>query len=131
MTNPGRDVAPAVRMGSAEGSYRRRIRLVREADDVVWGGLEDDFHHFEVRLRHDGTTVTRVDMHAVRWPWVTCADAGRNLKTISNVGWLLGASALGVGAYFLLSSGPSSAPRTTVSLATDPAGGRLAFTRSF
>jgi hypothetical protein len=58
---------------------------VREADDVVWGGLEDDFHHFEVRLRHDGTTVTRVDMHAVRWPWVTCADAGRNLHALEGM----------------------------------------------
>jgi hypothetical protein len=79
------DVAPAVRTGDPSGPYRRRIRLERRGPDAVWGGLEDDFHHFEVTLRHDGTSVTRVEMHAVRWPWATCPAAGENLHALEGM----------------------------------------------
>ena len=48
------DVAPVVRVGDPATPYRRRIRLVRVDATTVWGGLEDDFHHFEVTLHHDG-----------------------------------------------------------------------------
>lgn len=74
--------APTVRMGDPEGAYRRRIRLVTLDPSTVWGGLEDDFHHFEVTLRHDGTHVTALEMHAVRWPWATCPDAGQGLQAL-------------------------------------------------
>jgi hypothetical protein len=69
-------------MGDPEGSYRRRIRLVRRDPDTVWGGLEDDFHHFEVTLTHDDTHVTGIAMHAVRWPWSTCPAAGEQLQAL-------------------------------------------------
>ena len=36
------------------GSYRRRIRLVNTEPGLVDGGLEDDFHYFRIRVRHDG-----------------------------------------------------------------------------
>ena len=50
--------------------------------ETVWGGLEDDFHHFEVTLQHDGAHVTAIDMHAVRWPWATCPAAGQGLQAL-------------------------------------------------
>ena len=52
MTAP--EPAPTVRIGDPALPYRRRIRLVRLDVRTVWGGLEDDFHHFEVTLEHDG-----------------------------------------------------------------------------
>jgi hypothetical protein len=74
--------APTVSLGDPTLPYRRRIRLVRVDDTTVWGGLEDDFHHFEVTLAHDGTSVTGVTMEARRWPWSTCPDAGANLAEL-------------------------------------------------
>jgi hypothetical protein len=71
--------APAVRTGDPSLPYRRLIRL-RDLDaTTVWGGIEDDFHHFEVTVVHDGAHVRRVEMEARRWPWATCPDAGDNL----------------------------------------------------
>jgi hypothetical protein len=74
--------APMVRMGDPDLPYRRRIRLVRLDPTTVWGGLEDDFHHFEVTLVHDGSVVTGISMDARRWPWATCPDAGKNLAEL-------------------------------------------------
>ena len=74
--------APVVRVGDPETPYRRRIRLVKVSPTRVWGGLEDDFHHFEVSIDHDGTHVTGLQMDAVRWPWTTCPDAGRPLQAL-------------------------------------------------
>jgi len=71
--------APIVRVGDPDLPYRRRIRLVRLDPTTVWGGLEDDFHHFEVTLTHDDAVVTGISMEARRWPWATCPDAGNNL----------------------------------------------------
>jgi hypothetical protein len=62
---------------------------------------------------------------------LSAAQAGHTLQVVSNVGWVLGAAALGAGAYFLLSSGKSSRPATTVSLVSEPAGGHLSISRSF
>lgn len=62
---------------------------------------------------------------------VSAAESGHRLQTVSNVGWVLGAAALGAGAYFLLSGGSSSRPSTSVALVTNSAGGRLALSRSF
>ena len=74
--------APTVRTGDPALPYRRRIRLVRLDEAVVWGGLEDDFHHFEVHLTHDATHVTDIKMDAFRWPWATCPDAGLRLREL-------------------------------------------------
>lgn len=67
------------------GSYRRRIRLVATDPRVVEGGLEDDFHHFEVTLRHDGRHVTRVEGRARRAPWSTCAEAVHVLREMEGM----------------------------------------------
>ena len=71
--------APTVSIGDPDQPYRRRIRLATRDPSTVWGGLEDDFHHFEVTLHHDGAAVTDITMKALRWPWSTCPDAGANL----------------------------------------------------
>ena len=77
------------------GSYRRRLRMVITAPDTVEGGLEDDFHHFMVTLRHDGERVTSAEARAVRWPWTTCPDAAAPLRAIE--GMLLSPRCLSVG----------------------------------
>jgi hypothetical protein len=74
--------APAVSIGDPTQPYRRGIRLVRIDPTTVWGGLEDDFHHFEVTLHHDSAVVTDLTMEARRWPWSTCPDAGVNLAQL-------------------------------------------------
>lgn len=79
-----------------EGSYRRRIRLVA-ASGVVEGGLEDDFHHFEVTLRHDGERVLDVDARSIRWPWTTCPAAAGPLRALT--GMRLSDRCLAVGEY--------------------------------
>jgi len=80
-----------------EGSYRRRIRLVATAPDTVEGGLEDDFHHFEVTLRHDGIRVVDVDARSVRWPWSTCPAAAGPLREL--IGMPLSPRCLAVGEH--------------------------------
>lgn len=72
--------APAARR--QPGSYRRRIRLVNVSATETWGGLEDDFHRFEVTLRHDGTRVREVTVRSRRWPWSTCPDAAGVLEAL-------------------------------------------------
>lgn len=76
---------PAVRLGEPSGPYRRRIRLLALDAHTTWGGLEDDFHHFEVTLQHDGARVTHVAMDARRWPWRTCPDAGARLHELEGM----------------------------------------------
>ena len=83
MPEPTADTeAPAVRIGDPRLPYRRKIRLLRVDAETVWGGLEDDFHHFEVRLQHRHGHVTGCTLDARRWPWITCPDAGANLSRL-------------------------------------------------
>jgi hypothetical protein len=77
--------APTVRTGDPDGPYRRRIRTVCVEPGVVEGALEDDFHNFEVTLRHDGERVTGVEAHSRRWPWSTCPAAAANLRPIEGM----------------------------------------------
>ena len=59
------------------------------------------------------------------------AHSARTLEIVSNVGWVVGAAALGAGAYFLLSSGPSSKPSTTLALGPTPSGAQFSLSRSW
>jgi len=45
-------------------------------DGEVRASLEDDYHHFRVKVRHDGKVVTGVESESVRFPWAGCAVAG-------------------------------------------------------
>ncbi|HEX7452985.1 MAG TPA: hypothetical protein VF294_11900 [Polyangiaceae bacterium] len=62
---------------------------------------------------------------------LAAAHSGRTLEIVSNVGWVVGAAALGAGAYLLLTSGASSKPSTAVALLPSPAGGQLSLSRSW
>ncbi len=62
---------------------------------------------------------------------VEAASSGRTLQTVSNVSWVVGAVALGAGAYFLLTSGPRTGPSTSLSVQSNVAGGQLSLTRSW
>ena len=65
--------------GPRQSAYRRRIRLTASGHEVL-AELEDDFHHFEVRLGHDGERVTTIEASAIRYPWSTCPQAGARLE---------------------------------------------------
>ena len=61
-----------------KGAYRRAIELVaheRGGHGEVVGELEDDFHHFGVRLEFDRQTVTAIEGADIRVPWTTCPGA--------------------------------------------------------
>jgi hypothetical protein len=62
---------------------------------------------------------------------LAAAHSARTLEIVSNVGWVVGAAALGAGAYFLLSSAPSSKPSTALALAPTPSGGQFSLSRSW
>jgi len=62
---------------------------------------------------------------------LSAASSGQTLQTVSNVGWVVGAAALGAGAYFFFASGPSAKPSTSLSLSSNVAGGQVSFTRSW
>lgn len=76
---------PVVRTGDPAGAYRRRIRTFAVGQGAVEGGLEDDFHHFEVTLRHDGVRVMDVEARSRRWPWSTCPAAAAQLRPIEGM----------------------------------------------
>ena len=63
------------------GAYRRAVRLTAEAG-VATAAMEDDVHHFEVVLRHEGDLVTSVEARPVRTPWSACPGAAQQLKTL-------------------------------------------------
>ena len=62
---------------------------------------------------------------------VDAASSGHSLQAVSNVSWVVGAVALGAGAYFLLTSGPSTKPSTSLALRSSVAGAQVALTRSW
>lgn len=64
------------------GCYRRSIRTWAR-DDEVTGELADDFHHFAVRLRHDGERIVAVEGEDVRVPWTTCPGAVAPLRQMA------------------------------------------------
>lgn len=66
------------------GDVYRRAIVVRELEPgLVECGLEDDFHHFAVTLRHSSERVLGLEMWAGRWPWATCPAAGAALGALA------------------------------------------------
>ena len=63
-----------IRPDYGSGVYRRRILLEASGNDVH-GELADDFHHFAIRLRHDGESVVEVQGEGIRVPWTSCPGA--------------------------------------------------------
>ncbi len=68
-------------MGSPpdRGVFRRSIVLESRAGEVR-GELADDFHHFAVRVLHDGERAIDVRGEDVRVPWTTCPGAIEPLR---------------------------------------------------
>ena len=60
--------------GFGQGALRRRIRLIA-GDGEVRCGVEDAYHSFRLRLRHDGTHVTALEPSFLRVPLTTCPGA--------------------------------------------------------
>jgi hypothetical protein len=60
------------------------LRTVRVAvrPNAVRAVVEDDFHHFRVTVRHDGTVVTDVHGDTLRRPWSTCQEAAGQLQRL-------------------------------------------------
>jgi hypothetical protein len=72
---PDRSGVPSLVPGpDNQGILHRRIKLVSEGG-IARGAVEDDFHHFEVRITHDGKQVQGIIGKSWRGPWDTCAGA--------------------------------------------------------
>jgi hypothetical protein len=84
-----------VRDGTQAFHRRHELRALDAA--TVVAAVEDDMHHFELTLRHDGRVVTAVDGRAVRWPWAPCTDGARAVDAL--VGMPLDTSSSAVGAW--------------------------------
>ena len=78
-----------------EGIYRRQIDLVALDASTVVGWLEDESHHFGLTLVHDGMHIRDVRIAAPRYPWSTCAEAGRPLQALVGKPLVARASQLG------------------------------------
>ena len=74
MSEPAKVAALPAREGYGSGCYRRAIAL-QAAGGEVRGELEDDFHHFAVRIAHDGEVLREVEGEDIRVPWTTCPGA--------------------------------------------------------
>jgi hypothetical protein len=60
---------------------------------TVW--MEDNFHHFAVRLRHEGGKVLSVDAMSRRTPWSTCGAASTKLQELVGQNLVSRSSAIG------------------------------------
>jgi hypothetical protein len=66
--------------------FRRRIGIHSTGDATrgeVRACLEDDFHHFRVRVAHGDGKVQQVDGWAVRHPYSTCPLAAKQLSHLA------------------------------------------------
>jgi len=79
------------------GCERRLIDIRRENEHTVIGWLEDDFHHFGVKIVHEGGRVADISTIASRYPYTTCADAGHPLSKV--IGMPLSLRATDIGAW--------------------------------
>jgi hypothetical protein len=68
--------------GFQAGRAYRRKTIAEAGEFETFAAMEDDFHHFTVRVRHDGRRVTSVEGGAVRFPWSTCPGATAKLREL-------------------------------------------------
>ena len=62
--------------------FRRKI-IVDAAGNSIRAGVEDDFHHYEILLTHDGSVVTSATAKSIRIPFATCVEAGAQLNLLT------------------------------------------------
>ena len=67
-----------------KGIFRRRIRL-EHGEGFVTGGVEDCNHGFEVKIFHDGKTVTKIEGSPRRIPFSTCSGAIEPMQVLVGV----------------------------------------------
>jgi len=75
LTVPGTTFVPT------DEPYRRRIEL-RPSEGSVAAAMEDFVHHFALRLDHDGTAITAVEVVPQRVPWSTCPQGAAGLHQL-------------------------------------------------
>jgi len=75
--------------------YRRLIDIQAGSAGEMTVWMEDNFHHFAVRLRHDGGKVVGVDVISRRTPWSTCAAASTKLQALVGQNLVSRSSAIG------------------------------------
>lgn len=63
------------------GVYRRRVRLVKQAQQVV-AELEDTTHAFRLVLSHDDGVVTAISAQPIRFPFDSCPGAVARLQPL-------------------------------------------------
>ena len=56
--------------------------MVAPDDATVVVGVEDDMHHYEAALSHDGQRITGVEAAGPRMPWTPCSGALDQLKAL-------------------------------------------------
>ncbi len=66
------------------GAFHRRVVAIVE-NGRVHAALEDESHHFEVEILHDGQHVTRIEAITHRIPWSTCPGAVTKLKQLTGL----------------------------------------------
>lgn len=64
---------------SSQPGLHRRIRLKAEPGHCAVA-LEDDFHRFDMTLRHDGQRALGFAVRAERTPWTICWEAAERLS---------------------------------------------------
>ncbi len=64
------------------GIFRRRV-VARAEGLHVRAAVEDDLHHFEVDVVHDGRVVIAVEGRSIRYPWTTCPQATASIGLLA------------------------------------------------
>jgi hypothetical protein len=67
--------------------FRRRVGIASTGDEMrgeARAALEDDFHHFRVRISHSNGEIRQAEGWAVRHPYSTCPLAADQLSRLVN-----------------------------------------------
>lgn len=68
-------------VAAGPGIFRRTVIADASARRVN-AAIEDDFHHYEILLEHDGAAVTAIEARSHRTPWTTCHKAEAQLDQL-------------------------------------------------
>jgi hypothetical protein len=115
---------------TASGSNRRTLGFVLGGVGVAGLGAGAVAGLLSLGKQHTVSAECQPDKSCTS-AGVSAAHSGRTLEMVSNIGWVVGAGALGVGAYFLLTSSPENKPSTSLALSSTVAGGQVSLRRSW
>jgi hypothetical protein len=77
-------------LDASSGVFYRRV-IAGAEPGCVRSAVEDELHHFEVTIWHDGARITDIAGRSIRYPWTTCLEAPAALRL------LIGTELKGVG----------------------------------